>query len=52
VSAIGAGLIALPFVVVTVVGVKTVGWKAMAAIWGLTVALLGLIGAGVYLIQG
>ena len=49
---IGMALIASPFIALTVVLVKLGGWQAAAFVWGVTLAILAVIAASTYLIDG
>ena len=49
---LGLALLALPFIAITVYAVVTLSWLAAASIWGLVLAILGTIGAGVHLLDG
>lgn len=49
---IGICLLLTPFVIVSAVITKTLGFKCMLCIWGASVGMAGLVVAGVYLIKG
>ena len=49
-ATIGVALLASPFVAITIVGIRDIGWRDMAKCWGLTLLIAGVIVAGCYLI--
>lgn len=48
----GLFLIASPFILCFIYGVKTIGLKAIAIVFSLTVALVAIISSGAYLLIG
>ena len=49
---IGSILLAIPFITLAYICVKTSGWKALFVISGFTILLLGTVLLGAYLLAG
>lgn len=49
---LGASLLTLPFIVVTVVMVRTDGWTMAATVWVSVLAIVACIALGAYFLLG
>jgi hypothetical protein len=49
--AAGIALVVLPFIAFTIVGIRDMGWKQTAAMWGFSLFVTAVILCGAFLIE-